>query len=46
MIKSNYISIDTRTLPVNGKIVMDNCLLVKTDIKVKSLKLDYKYKYL
>lgn len=46
MIKSNYISIDTRTLPVDGKIVMDNCLLVKTDIKVKSLKLDYKYKYL
>lgn len=46
MIKSNYISIDTRTLPVNGQITTDNCLLVKTDIILKSLKIDYKYKYL
>ena len=46
MIKSNYISIDTRTLPVDGKIITDNCLLVKTDIILKSLKIDYKYKYL
>ena len=46
MIKSNYISIDTRTLPVNGQITTDNCLLVKTDIILKSLKIDYNYKYL
>ena len=46
MIKSNYLTIETRTLPVNGKINAIDCLLVKTNSELFNLKINYKYMYL
>lgn len=45
-IKSNYLSIDTRKIPVNGKITTGECLLVKSDINLSNCLIDYKYMYL
>lgn len=46
MLKSNYLNIDTRTLPKNGYIVPEQCLLVTTNTTLSNLKINYKYKYL
>ena len=46
MIKSNYLNIDMRLLPVNGKIGIDQCLQVSTNTTLENLKIDYKYLYL
>lgn len=46
MVKSNYLTIDVRTLPQEGKIMSTNCLLVKTNTELNNLKINYKYKYL
>ena len=46
MIKSNYLTIDTRILPKEGKISSNNCLLVKTNSELSKLIIDYKYMYL
>ena len=45
-IKSNYLSIDTRKIPVNGKITAGECLLVQSDITLNNCLIDYKYMYL
>ena len=46
MIKSNYLTIETRKLPKGGKITVNECLLVETNTNLLNLKIDYKYKYL
>jgi hypothetical protein len=45
-IKSNYLSIDTRKMPVDGKITAGECLLVQSDITLNNCLIDYKYMYL
>ena len=46
MIKSNYLSIDTRKLPENGFITANQCLMVTTNTILNKLKINYKYMYL
>ena len=46
MLKSNYLTIDTRTLPKDGLIGQSQCLPVVTNSEIKDLKINYKYKYL
>ena len=46
MIKSNYLSIDTRKLPENGFITENQCLMVTTNTILNNLKINYKYMYL
>ena len=46
MIKSDYLTIDTRILSEDGKIDYNNCLLVKTNSKLSNFTIDYKYMYL
>lgn len=46
MIKSNYLTIETRKLPEGGLIKTSECLLVETNTNLLNLKIDYKYMYL
>lgn len=46
MVKSNYLIIDTRTLPTGGKIRTNDCLEVKTNTNLLNLKIKYNYMYL
>jgi hypothetical protein len=46
MIKSNYLTIETRKLPKDGLIKTNECLLVETNTNLLNLKIDYKYMYL
>ena len=46
MLKSNYLTIDTRTLPEGGLIKQAQCLPVVTNSEIKDLKINYKYRYL
>lgn len=47
MIKSNYLSIDTRKMPnSNGRITSSECLLVTVNFDLINLQIDYKYMYL
>lgn len=46
MIKSNYLTIETRKLPKDGLIKTSECLLVETNTNLLNLKIDYKYMYL
>lgn len=46
MIKSNYLTIETRTLPIQGKIASNQCLYVAANTDITSLQIDYRYKYL
>ena len=46
MIKSNYLTISTRTLPDKGIINSTNCILVSTNVELNNLKINYKYRYL
>lgn len=46
MIKSNYLSIDTRCLPKNGFISSGECLPVSTNSNLLNLKINYKNMYL
>ena len=46
MIKSNYLSIDTRKLPEDGFITENQCLMVTTNTILSNLKINYKYMYL
>ena len=46
MIKSNYLTIETRKLPEEGLIKTSECLLVETNTNLLNLKIDYKYMYL
>ena len=46
MIKSNYLTISTRTLPNSGVINSTNCILVSTNTELNNLKINYKYRYL
>lgn len=46
MLKSNYLTIDTRTLPEDGLIKQAQCLPVVTNSEIKDLKINYKYRYL
>lgn len=46
MIKSNYLTIETRKLPKDGKITSEECLMVETNSELSNLIINYKYKYL
>ena len=46
MIKSNYLTIETRKLPKEGLIKTSECLLVETNTNLLNLKIDYKYMFL
>ena len=46
MIKSNYLTIDTRKTSKKGKITSADCLLVKANFILSNLQIDYKYMYL
>ena len=46
IIKSNYLNIDTRTLPEKGFIQAEQCILISTNTNISNFIIDYKYKYL
>ena len=46
MIKSDYLTIDTRILPKEGKITVNECLFIETNSKLSNFTIDYKYMYL
>lgn len=46
MIKSNYLTIEETTKPVNGKIDKGQMLQVISNFSLADFKIDYKYKYL
>lgn len=46
MARSNYLIIDSRTLPKDGKITTTECLEISSDCNLSNVKLIYNYMYL